>query len=418
MSHNKLPLFIARRIFLQNGDKSKVSRPAIRIATAGVAIGLAVMLVSVSVVFGFKHSIEEKVIGLGSHIQVGEFTALQNQEPYPIQMNDSMLQVLRHIKGVRHVQRFAMKQGILKTDNDFLGVTFKGVGPEFDSTFLHQHLVKGSIPAFSDSTSSNHILLSMTMAEKLQVQCGDKLSAYFIDSNGLRARRLTIQGIYQTNLTAYDNALAFIDLYTTVRLNRWESDQASGAEVKVDDFNKLEETEALFINKVNRTVDQYGETYSSKTIREISPQIFHWLDLLDLNVWIILALMIAVAAITMVSGLLIIILERTSMIGILKALGATNTTIRHIFLWFATFIIGRGLLWGNVIGIGLLFLQQLTGIVRLDPNIYYVDTVPVDINWLAFAAINLLTLVVSVFILIAPSYLVAHIHPAKSMRYE
>ena len=234
----------------------------------------------------------------------------------------------------------------------------------------------------------------------------------------MRARRLTIQGIYQTNLTAYDNALAFIDLYTTVRLNRWESDQASGAEVKVDNFNKLEETEALFINKVNRTVDQYGETYSSKTIREISPQIFHWLDLLDLNVWIILALMIAVAAITMVSGLLIIILERTSMIGILKALGATNTTIRHIFLWFATFIIDRGLLWGNVIGIGLLLLQQLTGIVRLDPNIYYVDTVPVDMNWLAFAAINLLTLVVSVFILIAPSYLVAPIHTAKSMIYE
>lgn len=411
------PLFIARRIYSKSDGQRMVSKPAIRIATAGVAIGLAVMIVSVSVVFGFKHTIRDKVVGFGSHIQVGEFMTLQNADQRPVAMTDSMMAALRSTDGVRHVQRFAMRQGILKTDEDFLGVLFKGVGPEFDSTFIHQNIVEGSIPAFSDSSSTNKLLISKSMADKLRLKSGDRIFAYFID-NGVRARRFDICGIYQTNLSQYDDAICYIDLYTAVKLNGWEPDQVSGAEVSVENFLKIDEVEEIFINKVNRQVDKYGETYSTKTIQELNPQLFSWLELLDLNVWIILALMVAVAAVTMISGLLIIILERTTMIGVLKALGARNKTIRHTFLWFAVFMIGRGLLIGNLLGIGLVLLQRYTGLIKLDPETYYVSTVPVEINIPLIILLNIATLLISLFILIAPSYLISHIQPAKSMRYE
>lgn len=413
-----LPLFIARRIYSDNGDKRKVSKPVIRIAMAGVAIGLAVMIVSICVVFGFKHAIRDKVVGFGSHIQVADFMTLQSSEMFPIEMSDSMLNVLRHIQGVQHVQRFAMKQGILKTDSDFLGVMFKGVDENFDTTFIHQNLVEGSIPRFSGKVSHNKIIISEMMANKLDLRCGQRIFAYFIDNNGVRMRRFTISGIYNTNLSQYDKVMCFTDLYTVVRLNGWEADQATGAEIAVHDFDQVNVTEDILINKVNRTIDKYGETYSSKTIRDINPQIFSWLDLLDLNVWIILALMIAVAGVTMISGLLIIILERTTMIGILKALGARNTTIRSTFLWFAVFIIGRGLLIGNIVGIGLVALQHYTGLVKLDATTYYVSTVPVELNIPLLLLLNIATLVISIVVLIAPSYLISHIHPAKSMRYE
>lgn len=412
------PLFIARKIYGDKGDKRKVSKPAIRIATAGVAIGLAVMIISVSVVLGFKHTIRDKVVGFGCHIQVADFMSLQTNENYPIQMGDSMVNVLKKTPGVKHVQRFANKQGILKTENDFLGVVFKGVGPEYDTTFIHQNMVEGSIPKFSDEASKNKILVSKEMANKLNIKVGQKIFSYFIDNQGLRVRRFTVEGIYQTNLKQYDQIICYTDLYTAVKLNGWEDDQTSGAEITVNDFNHVNEVEDILVHKVNRTIDKYGETYSSKTIQEINPQIFSWLDLLDLNVWIILALMIAVAGVTMISGLLIIILERTTMIGVLKALGARNRVVRHSFMWFAVFIIGKGMLIGNIIALGLIALQSTTGIVKLDPTTYYVETVPVEYAWLPFVVINIATLIISVLVLIAPSYLISHIHPAKSMRYE
>ena len=412
------PLFIAKRLYSAQGDKRKVSRPAIHIATAGVAIGLAVMIVSVCVVLGFKHTIRDKVIGFGSHIQVADFLTLQQMEQYPVVMNDSMVNVLKKVPGVKHVQRFAMKEGILKTDNDFLGVVFKGVGPDFDSTFIHQNMVEGSIPQFSDKSSHNKILVSQLMADKLHLKAGQRIFAYFIDNNGVRTRRFTISGIYQTNLKKYDEVMCYTDLYTAIKLNGWEDDQASGAELTVKDFEKIDESENYIINKVNRTVDHYGETYSSATIKELNPQIFQWLSLMDLNVWIILGLMLIVAGVTMISGLLIIILERTSMIGVMKALGARNQTIRHTFLWFAVFIIGKGMLFGNILGLGLLVLQWFTGIIKLDAQTYYVSTVPVEFNWLYIVALNVATLLISIFMLVAPSYFISHIHPAKSMRYE
>lgn len=412
------PLFIAKRLYSEQGDKRKVSRPAIHIATAGVAIGLAVMIISVCVVLGFKHTIRDKVIGFGSHIQVADFLTLQQMEQYPIVIDDSMIDVLKHIPDVAHVQRFAMKEGILKTDSDFLGVAFKGVGPEFDSTFIHNNMVEGCIPHFSDSVSHNQILVSQLMADKLHLKSGQRIFAYFFDNNSVRTRRFTIAGIYQTNLKKYDETIVFTDLYTAIKLNGWESDQASGAELSVNNFDNLDMVESRVISKVKGTVDHYGETYSSATIKELNPQIFQWLDLMDLNVWIILALMLIVAGVTMISGLLIIILERTSMIGILKALGARNKTIRHTFMWFAVFIIGKGMLIGNVLSLGILALQQAFGIIKLDAQTYYVSTVPVEINALYIVALNVATLLISVFMLVAPSYLISHIHPAKSMRYE
>ena len=413
-----LPFFLAKRIYTNNTDKTRVDRPAIRIAIAGVAVGLAVMLVSVSVVFGFKHTIRNKVVGFGSHIQVANFMTLQASEQYPIQMDDSMLRVLRAIPGVRNVQRFAMKQGILKTNNDFLGVAFKGIAADYDTTFIHQNLVTGAIPHFSDSAGKQQVVISQAIADQLNLKLGDKVFAYFIDNTGVKARRFTVAAIYQTNLSQYDKVTCFIDFYTAVKLNAWETDQASGAELTVKDFDRLSETAARVVNKVNRTIDRYGETYSSQTIQEMNPQIFSWLDLLDLNVWIILGLMLSVAGVTMISGLLIIILERTAMIGILKAVGARNVTIRRTFLWFAVFTIGKGMLIGNLIGIGLIALQHYTGLVKLNPATYYVSTVPVELNLPVWLLLNVATLLVSVFVLIAPSYLVSKINPAASMRYE
>ena len=414
------PLFIARRIYSDHiGDQQKVSKPAIRIAVAGVAIGLAVMIISVCVVLGFKHTIRDKVVGFGSHIQVANFYTLQSSAiDQPIAIGDSMMNVLKKTEGVKHVQRFAMKQGILKTDNDFLGVMFKGVGPEFDSTFIHKSMVEGSIPHFSDQQSTNRILISKDMASKLRVKAGDRIFAYFIGEGGVRTRRFTISGIYQTNLAQYDKTTCFCDLYTARKLNAWTDDMVTGAELTVNDFKQLSTTADDIINRVNRTQDQYGNTFSSKTIRELSPQIFSWLDLLDLNVWIILAIMTAVAVVTMISGLLIIILERTTMIGVLKALGARNSTVRHTFLWFAAFIIGKGLLIGDALALALIMLQKFTGFAKLDPQTYYVDVVPVELDWTLIVALNVGTMLIALFVLIAPSYLVSHIHPAKSMRYE
>ena len=412
-----LPFFIARRIYSNQGDKRKVSRPAIRIATLGVGIGLAVMIITISVVLGFQHTIRDKVVGFGSHIQVTNIMSFTTSDRVPVCIDDSMMNVFNHLKGVRHAERYALTQGILKTDEDFLGVAFKGIGPEYDLTFLKENLVEGEIPQFSDTTSTNKLLLSRMIADKLKLSVGDRVYAYFIDES-VRTRRYTVVGIYQTNMTRFDETLCFTDLYAAVKINGWESDQVSGVELLVHDFEQLQVTEDDVIEKINRSIDRFGHTLSSQTIYESYPQVFTWLELLDINVWIILALMVCVAGFTMISGLLIIILERTQMIGVMKALGARNKTIRHTFLWFAAFIIGQGLLLGNIIGLGLIFLQKATGIVSLDPQTYYVSEAPMEINIPLIILLNIATLLICIFVLIAPSYLISHIHPAKSMRYE
>lgn len=412
------PLYIAKRIYSDQGDKRKVSRPAIRIATIGVAIGLAVMIVTVSVVLGFKHTIRDKVVGFGSHIQVHNIMNYNGSDPHPICANDSLMKAVGKLPGVAKAERFSMTQGILKTDEDFLGIAIKGIAEEYDTTFLSQHLIAGNITSFSDKTSKYKLLVSKMIADKMRLKVGDKVFGYFIDNQDIRTRKFTISGIYQTNMTRFDETLCFTDLHTANKLNGWTDNQATGIEVLVKDFEKVNETANQFIDNINRTSDEQGNSLTSETIYELYPQVFSWLELLDINVWIILALMVCVAGFTMISGLLIIILERTQMIGILKALGARNKTVRHTFLWFSVFIIGQGLFWGNIVGIGIVLLQKYTGFITLDPQTYYVSEAPMELNLPLVALINIATLLICVFVLIAPSYLISHIHPAKSMRYE
>ena len=412
------PLYIAKRIYSDQGDKRKVSRPAIRIATIGVAIGLAVMIVTVSVVLGFKHTIRDKVVGFGSHIQVHNIMNYNGSDPHPICANDSLMKAVGKLPGVAKAERFSMTQGILKTDEDFLGIAIKGIAEEYDTTFLSQHLIAGNITSFSDKTSKYKLLVSKMISDKMRLKVGDKVFGYFIYNQDVRTRKFTISGIYQTNMTRFDETLCFTDLHTANKLNGWTDNQATGIEVLVKDFEKVNETANQFIDNINRTSDEQGNSLTSETIYELYPQVFSWLELLDINVWIILALMVCVAGFTMISGLLIIILERTQMIGILKALGARNKTVRHTFLWFSVFIIGQGLFWGNIVGIGIVLLQKYTGFITLDPQTYYVSEAPMELNLPLVALINIATLLICVFVLIAPSYLISHIHPAKSMRYE
>lgn len=413
-----LSFSLAHKIYSGGDTKKSVSKPAITVATIGTAIGLAVMIISVCVVLGFKHSIRDKIIGFGSHATVTNASTSSNSDMRPICATDSMLQVLKKAPGVTHIQTFAMTQGLLKSDTDFLGVMFKGVGEDWDSTFISENMREGALPKFSSKASGNKIAISQTIADKLQLKVGEKIFAYFVDNDQVRTRRFTISAIYETNLSKYDEVICFTDIYTTQHLNAWEEDMVSGYELSISNFENLEATGKYLIKNVNRCTDHYGNTYTSATVVESNPQIFSWLRLLDLNIWIILALMICVAAVTMTSGLMIIILERVQMIGIMKAIGARNGVIRHTFLWFALFIIGRGLLIGNILGIGICLLQHFTGIVRLDASTYYVSEVPIELNIPLILLINVATAIVCTMVLVAPSFLVSHIKPAKSIRFE
>lgn len=414
-----LPLFMARRLYGDDDRRRRVSRPAIRIATIGVAIGLAVMIVTVSVVLGFKHTIRDKVAGFGSHIQVtNAWSAAMTADNFPVCIDDSVLHVLEGVEGVSHAARVAMAQGILKTDDDFLGVMFKGVGPEYDTRFLRECLASGQLPLFCDTATDFPLVISKTMADKLRLSVGDRVYAYFIDSDNVRARRFTVAATYQTNMQRFDDAVCITDIYATQKLNGWAADECSGAELLVGDFAQLDETNRKLAGTLRGTTDAHGNIMVPQTVTSTYPQIFSWLELLDVNVWIILALMIAVAGITMVSGLLIIILERTQTIGVLKALGARNATVRHTFLWFAVFIIGKGMLWGDIVGVGAVALQQTAGIVTLDPQTYYVSEAPVELNVPLVALLNVATMLISVLALTGPSYIVSRINPAKTIHCD
>lgn len=391
----------------------------------GIAIGIATMIISICVVLGFKHTIRDKVVGFGGHIVVSNYMTLQTtDQSNPINANDSLMKVLKGIKGVKHVQRYAEKQGVLKTDSDFLGVRFKGVGEDFDTAFIAKSIVEGRMPALSMKKSTQQLLVSKSMASKLRIHPGDKVFAYFLGDDDVRARPFNVTGIYQTNLTKYDDAICFADLYTVSRLNGWECIpeedvyEVTGTELTVCDFDSIASVEDIIINKVNKTYDSDHQPLTSATIQEMAPQIFSWLDLLDLNVWIILVLMICVSGFTMISGLLIIILERTSMVGLLKALGARNSMVRSTFRWLALFIVMKGMLWGNILGIGICLLQQYTGIVTLDPTTYYVSEAPIEINIPLIVILNIATLIISVMALVLPSFYASTIHPAKSMKIE
>lgn len=410
-------LFIAHRIYKNDEGGKEVSKPAIRIAMAGIAIGLAVMIISVAVVIGFKHQVRDKVVGLSSDILVTSMDEAQSYQTTPVVGNDSLLHVLEAVPAVSHVQRYATKPGMIMTSDNFQGMVLKGVAQEYDTRFLKEHLVKGEVPSFSDSTASNKVVISQTIADRLSLTVGDKLYTYYLEDN-IRARRLTVAGIYQTNFSAYDDLFLITDLYTVTRLNNWEREQVGGIEVEVKDYGLLEQVNEHIRELLNEKSDRYGSVYYSRTVEEVYPQIFAWLDLLDVNVWVILILMVGVAGFTMISGLLIIILERTNMIGVLKALGADNASVRKVFLSFSVLLIRKGMLWGNVVALLFCVLQYYFKIIKLDPATYYVDAVPVELNVGVWLLLNLGTLVVSVLMLVGPSYLVSRIHPARSIRFE
>ena len=410
-----LSLFIARRLYRDTDGGKQVSRPAVLIAMVGIAIGLAVMIITVAVVIGFKGEVRNKVTGFGSHIQISNFDAVRSFETHPVVVSDSMMAALSAYPDVKHVQRYSTKPGMIKTDDAFQGMVLKGVGPEFDASFFRSNLVEGEIPAFSDSVATNQVVISKTLSDKLKLKLGDKIYTYYIQDN-VRVRPLTIKGIYQTNFSEYDNLFLLTDLYTVNRLNNWKPEQVSGAELQVNDYDRLESITYEVAESTDNRADKYGGVYFVQNIEQLNPQIFEWLGLLDLNVWVILILMVGVAGFTMISGLLII--ERTNMIGILKALGANNFTIRKVFLWFSVFLIGKGMIWGNAIGLLFCVLQSQFHIFKLDPESYYVDSVPVSFNIGLFLLINMGTLFASVLMLLGPSYLITKINPASSMRYE
>ena len=413
-------LFIARRIHFSGGTddrKKHVTPPAVRIAVAGIAIGLTVMILSVAIVVGFKQEVRAKVIGFGSHIQISNFDSNSSYETVPIHASDSLRRVLSAIPGVRHVEAFATKPGLLKTDTDFQGIILRGVDADYDWTFFLKHLKEGQVFTVTPDRMTTDVLISRHLADLLRLRCGDSFLAYFVQDD-IKVRKFHISGIYDTGFSDYDRLIILTDIAQIRRLNNWPPNAVSGLELLVDDYNRLEETSERVNDILLNRRDSAGNTYYVRSIRELTPVIFNWLDLLDLNVAVILILMIAVSGFTMISGLLIIILERTNMIGILKALGQPNRSLRRVFLYVSTFLISRGMLWGNLVGLVLCWMQWQFHLLTLDPSIYYLDAVPIRLTFWSWLLINIGTLAVTLLMMLAPSYLITKISPARTIRFE
>ncbi len=410
--------FIARRIYFGQDRQYEVSPPAVRLAIAGVAMGLAVMILAVAIVVGFKSEIRNKVIGFGSHVRISAYSSNTSYEAPPIQYSDFLDTVLHSEPEVARIEPFATKPGIFKTDEHYMGVVFKGVTVDYDWAFYRQHLVEGNMPQLSDTTTSTHIIVSQAIASKLQLEVGDGVLAYFVDDGRVRARKFTIDGIYRTDLTEYDNNFVLGDVRQVQQLNAWNADQYSGVEVRLHHFDLMDDVSYRLYSQLMLLPDDYGTHYYTQSVRTLNPVFFGWLDLLDMNVWIILILMSVVAGFTMISGLLIIILENTSMIGTLKALGASNRSIRSTFLHVAFYLVGKGVIWGNAVGLSLCLIQKHFHILRLNPDAYYIPYVPIELNLWHVILLNVATLVVSMLMLVAPSYIVALIRPAQSIKFE
>ena len=379
---------------------------------------MAVMIVSIAVVMGFKSQVSSKVVGFGAHIQVLSLTQGEDYELLPVLTTDSLERVIRRNPQVADVQRFATKMGMLKTQDDFRGIQFKGVDEGYDLSFFRQYLKEGKIPQFSSKEATNQLLVSQRIASDLHIQAGDKVYAYFVNESGMRARRFTVCGIYETHLSEYDRNVVMTDIYTIRRLNNWDSDMSTGFEITIKDYDRLDDVTQELVYKINKVYDKNGCMYGAFSIRQLAPHIFSWLGVLDMNVIMILVLMICVASFTVMSGLLIVMLERINMIGILKSLGATNRSVRQVFINFSVMLVGRGMLWGNVIGLALCFLQSQFHLVRLDPAVYYLDAVPIRFDWLLFLLVNAITLIISFIVIFGSSYLMSISRPAQTMRFE
>lgn len=401
--------FLAKRIDLSKGDDTKrVSPPAIRIAIAGIAIGLAVMLLTVAIVIGFKQEIRNKIADFGGHLQVLAIANNRTYEKQPICCNDSLLNAIKQLEGVKKALPFITKPAVLKSDSDFLSIVVKGQDLCLDN--------------------ENGIAISETIARKMKLKLGDRVRLYFVQSgdaftfgsetSAIKSRTVVVDSLYQTHFNEYDSQIVLAPSALLQTVSEWDEDMASGIEVTLQNLDLLENAYLDLSETVSQTQDRKGTQLYVQTIRQLNPQIFAWLDLLDTNVWVIITLMLVVATFTMISGLLIIILERTPMIGILKAMGCNNKQLQTAFLFVAMRLTARGLFWGNLIGLGLCWIQATWHIIPLDPENYYLEWVPVSIDCWHILVLNIATLFITLLILIVPSAFVAHIAPSKAIQTE
>ncbi len=400
---------IARRLYFSEEGKARTSRPAVRVALGGILIGVMVMIVAICVVVGFKQEVQRKVAGFGSHIQVVNFDNNATYELRPIDLSDSLMQKLRTLPHVKQVSLFASKPGILKTDSAFQGIVFKGT--DYWEYFA-DNLVEGRLPE-----AKNEVIISTVLANQLHLSTDDAILCYFVEEE-LRVRRLYIVGLYNTSMSEMDRLFVLGDIELVRQLNHWKPTQASGIEVLVDDLRYLEEAaDAVYFATANR-LDEAGNAFYTQTLEQLNPQIFGWLDLLDMNVVIIILLMLCVSGFSIITGLIILILESVTLIGTLKALGANNRFVRRIFIYESILLVGKGMLWGNLLGLSIVALQYFTHLIPLDAATYYVSYVPMAFPWVWLLLLNIGVLLLAWLIMLAPSAIVSQISPAKVMHFE
>ncbi len=387
-----------------------MTNPIIKVATGGIALGMAVMILAVMVVTGFRNEITNKVIGFGAHIRINNFDSNNSYEEVPVSTNAEFITQLRNDSRIQHIQQYATKAGIIKTNEEIQGVVLKGVSFDYNWDFFKEKIVQGRIIQFKDSSSLPEVMISLKTARNLSLKTGDDMVVYFIEQPP-RIRKLKITGIYETGLDEFDNLYAYCNIDLIRRLNNWSSDQAGGIEIMLTDFDKLD--------AMNETVyEAAGYQYYTQSIKEQYPQIFHWLDLQNVNVIIIITLILLVAGISMISTLLIIILENSGLIGILKSMGSTDRSIRKLFIYIAVPVIGRGLLAGNILALLLAALQWKFGLVTLPQESYYVSQVPVNFSLGHLLILNAGTILACFLMLIGPSMVISKISPAKVIRFE
>lgn len=402
---------IASRLYFSQQGKERTSRPAVRVALAGMIVGVVVMILTICIVVGFKQTITQKVAGFGAHIQVVSFDNNNTYDLQPIEVSDSMLTQLGSYEHVVAAAPFITKPGMLKTDSAFKGIVLKGTD-YWD--FFARNIVEGALPA-----KPQEVLISRVAANRLQLHVGEAITGYFVDESDVRARRFSISGIYDTGFLQFDDLFVLTPLETARRLQAWNLNTYSGVEILIDNIKNLDETaDEIYFAVVNKLDENGYKAYFVETLQDQNPAIFSWLDLLDMNVVVIIVLMLLVAGFNIVSGLIILILDGIQLIGTLKALGADNRFVRRIFLIQAALLIGKGVLWGNIIGLALAALQYFGHIVPLEAATYYVDAVPIAFAWTWIIVLNALTIGLSLLILLLPSMIITKINPARVMHFE
>jgi len=409
-----LEYFIARRLITAKDYKSSISAPIIKIAISAIAIGIIMMIVSVATGIGLQQKIRDKVSAFNGQIIISNYDNNNSEVTLtPISKNQDFYPNFKSVPEVSHIQAIASKAGIIRTENAFEGIVFKGVGGDYDWNNIKEYIVQGKVPDFSKALNEE-VLISSLLADRLNLKVGDNFNTFFIKEEQGKmpnSRRFKIAGIFNSGFQQFDATYIIGDIRHIQRINKWRPDQVGAFEVFVKDFNNIKTTG-------NQIYEQTSSSLDTKTIIEKYSYIFDWLQLFDFNIVVILGVMILVATINMVVALLVLILERTQMIGILKAMGANNWTVRKIFLYNAFYLIIRGLFWGNLIGITILLIQQQFGVVQLNPENYYVNQAPVYLNWGYIALLNLLTITVCFIVLLIPSYIITKISPVKAIRFE